>query len=121
MMMKKLATLLAVTTIAAITITTPVQATEIPSVQIYDSSDLTLEMLQNRNGNIVIEKCLGTVIDEEKNGYLLNPEDPERDYISYKSVEDAEKGDNVVTYFIYNPETNAEDDIIFRFDYIMER
>ena len=119
-MMKKFTTLLATTTIAAVTITTPIQATEIPSVQVYDSSDLTLEMLQNRNGNIVIEKCLGTVIDEHGNGYLLNPTDPDHDYISYASVENAEKDDNIVTYFIYNPETNTEDDIIFRFDYIME-
>ena len=101
--------------------TAETKATETESrVQVYDCADLTLETLQNRNGNIIIEKCLGKVIDSKGNGYLLNPTDPDHDYISYASVSKANIGDIVETYFIYNPETNADDDIIFRFDYITD-
>ena len=91
-------------------------------IEIIDSSDLSLEDLRNRNGKIIIEKLLGKVINETGDGKILNPNDKDHDYISYKShMEDFEVGDIIVSYCIYNPDTAYDDDIIERFDYIVDR
>lgn len=82
--------------------------------QLYDSSELTEDILVNRQGKLIIEKCVGTVTDDEKNGSL-----EDGSYISYKSV-DCTKGDSVITYLIYNPDTNYTDDVIERFDYVQK-
>lgn len=82
--------------------------------QVYDSSELTEDVLANRQGKLIIEKCIGTVIDDEKNGSL-----EDGSYISYADV-DCVKGDTVITYLIYNPNTNYVDDVIERFDYIQK-
>ena len=82
--------------------------------QLYDSSELTEDILANRQGKLIIEKCVGTVIDDEKNGSL-----EDGSYISYADV-DCAKGDTITTYLIYNPETNYTDDVIKRFDYVQK-
>lgn len=82
--------------------------------QVYDSFELTEDILANRQGKLIIEKCVGTVIDDEKNGSL-----EDGSYISYESV-DCTKGDSVITYLIYNPDTNYTDDVIERFDYVQK-
>lgn len=89
-------------------------------VRVIESDDLTFDMLCNRNGDIIIEKVMGTVVDDEGNGKVLNCRNPEYDYISYKCVENANVGDTILTYFVYNPYTDFEDDIILRFDYIID-
>lgn len=89
-------------------------------IEIYDSSELTLEMLQNKDRKIIIEKCIGVVENSDGDGKILNPCDSDYDYISYKSVEDFQVGDTILTYFIYNPDTNFTDDILERFDYIID-
>lgn len=93
---------------------------EMAVIQFYDSADLTLEDLQNRNGTIIIEKCIGVVETPEKDGRVINYVDPDHYYISYRGVEDCNVGDVILTYFIYNPDTNYEDDILYRFDYIID-
>ena len=95
-------------------------ADDLEIVQIYDVDDLDYETLTNRNGNIIIEKIIGVVLDEAGNGEILNTE-TEYNYISYRSVEDAQVGDIILTYCIFNPDTNYEDDIIDRMDYIIDR
>ena len=82
--------------------------------QLYDSSELTENILANRQGKLIIEKCVGTVIDDEKNGSL-----EDGSYISYADV-DCAKGDTITTYLIYNPETNYTDDVIKRFDFVQK-
>lgn len=82
--------------------------------QVYDSFELTEDILANRQGKLIIEKCVGTVIDDEKNGSL-----EDGSYISYADV-DCAKGDIITTYLIYNPETNYIDDVIERFDYVQK-
>lgn len=82
--------------------------------QVYDSSELTEDILANRQGKLIIEKCVGTVTDDEKNGNL-----EDGSYISYESV-DCTKGDTIVTYLIYNPDTNYTDDVIERFDFVQK-
>lgn len=90
-------------------------------LEVYDSADLTLEMLIHRDGKLIIERCIGVVEDAEGNGRLLNYPDPEHYYISYASVEEnLEPGTVVATYFVYNPDTNYEDDILYRYDYIID-
>ena len=102
--------------------------------KVYNSADLTEEILINRNGDLIIEKLYGIVIDDEGNGKILESNEDfakahNRDYngiaehnyyISYKRVEGVKQGDIVLTYCIYNPDSNYSDDIIARFDYIMD-
>jgi len=87
-------------------------------IQVIDSADLTTEMLENRNGKLIIEKIIGIVTDNNGNGKILNA--PEQfNYISYKYVEGAQKGNVILTYCVYNPYTDYYDDILYRFDYIL--
>ena len=87
-------------------------------IEIYDSEDLTLEMLQHRNGKLIIERCIGMVTSPEGDGTILDGDD-EYYYISYSDMEDIEVGDVIVSYFLYNPDTNYEDDVLERFDYVI--
>lgn len=90
-------------------------------INVYEPDELTEEILSNRNGEILIEKTIGIVEDDELNGRILNTEDKEYDYISYDSVKDVQAGDVVMTYFVYNPDSNYSDDILERHDYIIDR
>ena len=94
---------------------------EIGAIEIIDSADLSLEDLENRKGKIIIEKCIGVVENSDGDGRILNCADPDYYYISYRSVEDFQEGDTILTYFIYNPDTNYTDDILERFDYVIDR
>ena len=99
---------------------------------IYNSADLTTEILTERNGALIIEKCYGVVTDSNGNGRILlndndfinahdrNYNNIADNYISYKSVAGAGKNDIILTYFIYNPNNNYTDDITERFDYIID-
>lgn len=82
--------------------------------QVYDSSELTEDVLANRQGKLIIEKCIGTVTDDEKDGSL-----EDGSYISYENV-DCVKGNTIVTYLIYNPDTNYTDDVVNRFDFVQK-
>ena len=94
---------------------------EIGAIEIVDSAGLSLEDLENRKGKIIIEKCIGVVENSDGDGRVLNCADPDYYYISYRSVEDFQEGDTILTYFIYNPDTNYTDDILERFDYVIDR
>lgn len=107
-------------------------AEELELLKVYNSADLTAEILENRNGDLIIEKVYGICIDDEGNGRQL---DSNRDfkavhsgnfdaiennyYISY-SNRNIRKGDIVLSYMIYNTDNNAVDDITDRYDYIMD-
>lgn len=121
-----LATLVTLTVIGNTT-SAPVQATEYtesvkatPIVQVVDCNDLTEEMLTTRaERNVMyIERIIGKVTDNEKNGTVLNPPVDGGYYISYASVADAEIGDVIITYCVYNPFSNYDDDVIERWDFI---
>ena len=91
-------------------------------VIIYDSNDLTLDMLENRNGQVIIERCYGVVIDDENGaGKVLNPYDEDYDYISYSRCEGVREGTLMMTYLVYNPDTNYFDDIMERYDCVVSR
>lgn len=87
-------------------------------IEIIDSNKLTVEALESRNGKLIIEKVIGIVDDAETGkGHVIDNVDY---YISYKNVKDIENGNVICTYFIYNPDTNYYDDIMLRFDYIID-
>ena len=89
-------------------------------VEIHNANDLTTEKLQNRNGKLIIERVVGVVEDAETGAGRVLYGDPEYYYISYASVKGIRNGNIICTYFIYNPDTNYEDDILMRFDYIID-
>lgn len=119
-----------VVTLASISIIgniTPVNATECsevvkaaPITKVIDCNDLTEEMLTTRTEHNVmyIERIIGKVTDNEKNGKVLNPPEDGGYYISYASVKGARKGDTIITYCVYNPFSNYDDDVIERWDFI---
>lgn len=87
-------------------------------IEILDTEEVTCEVVSNRKGSLLIERVIGVVLDDEGNGevFVKSP----YNYISYKKVEGASKGDVICTYLVYDPTTNGEDDIIERFDFIIE-
>lgn len=124
---KVLLATLATLTVIGNTTSAPVNATEYteavkaaPITKVIDCDDLTEEMLTTRTEHHImyIERIIGKVTDNEKNGTVLNPPDDGGYYISYASVDDAEIGDTIITYCVYNPYTNYDDDVIERWDFI---
>ncbi len=100
----------------------------ISTMEIYDTAELTPEIMSNRNGKIIVEKIIGKVTNYKLDGEILNcnAEDggyTNKDggnYISYERVEGAKEGDKIVTYYIYNPFTNEQDDVWTRLDFIID-
>lgn len=92
-----------------------------PDYQIYDSGDLTAEILENRNGKVIVERCVGIVTDSETgDGMILNT-DPDHYYISYAGVDGVTDGTVIVSYMVYSTKNNSIDDIEERYDYIASR
>ena len=89
-------------------------------IEIYDTSELTHDIMKNRDGKIIVEKIIGEVTNNKLDGKILNCHVNNGDFISYKRVENAKKGDKIVTYFIYNPFNNVEDDVMTRLDFIID-
>lgn len=124
---KALIVTLATLTVIGNTTSAPVNATEYseavkaaPMVKVIDCNDLIEEMLTTRTEHRImyIERIIGKVTDNAKNGTVLNPPVDGGYYISYASVEDAEIGDTIITYCVYNPFSNYDDDVIERWDFI---
>lgn len=88
------------------------------NISIINSYDLTIEELQSRNGKLIIEVVIGQV-DNFVTGAGHQLDNPNY-YISYSGVEGISNGNIICTYFIYNPENNYEDDIMYRYDYIID-
>lgn len=87
-------------------------------IEIVDTSQLTIEALENRGDKLIIERVIGVVTDADTGmGYVIDNPDF---YISYASVAGISDGDVICTYFIYNPGNSYIDDIVNRFDYIID-
>lgn len=89
------------------------------SIQIYHAKtkeeyDRLTHIIENRNGKIIIEVVNTTVLDDEGNG-----SDQFGFYVKYDS-ERFHKGDKVQSIFVYNPETNYLDDILYQTDTLIE-
>lgn len=97
-------------------------------IKIYDTSELNHEIMANRNGKIIVEKIIGEVTDHNLNGKILNCDTNNGgytnkdggNYINYERVDGAKEGDRILTYFIYNPFTNTQDDVLTRLDFIID-
>ena len=93
---------------------------EVGAMQIVDASELSEKELTNRNGKLLVEKVIGEVQNYRLDGKILNASTGNGNYINYERVDGAKEGDMIVTYFIYNPFTNAPDDILTRLDFIID-
>lgn len=89
-------------------------------VQEYWTDELDGETILNRGDSILIEKLIGVCLDDEGNGKLLNPYAEGFTELSYSSVDGVSKGDVVLTIFIYAP-GDGEDDIVDRFDFVIDQ
>lgn len=98
------------------------------TMEIYDTSELTPQIMANRNGKVIVEKIVGKVTNDRLDGEILNCDIEEGgytnkdggNYISYQRVDGAKKGDKILTYYIYNPFTNEQDDVMTRLDFIID-
>lgn len=88
--------------------------TEIYFTRTQKDYDAMTEILENRNGNIIIEVIEATVLDDEGNG-----SDQFGFYVKYDSKRFS-KGDKVQSVFVYNPDSNYIDDILYRVDSLIE-
>ena len=83
---------------------------EIYNIDNRKAFDRLTPILEHRNGKIIIEIVSGVMLDDNGNG-----KDNAGKYIKYDNQEFS-KGDKIQSVFIYNPETNANDDILYRID-----
>lgn len=92
------------------------------NVKVYDSSEITPDLLENREGKTIVERCYGVVLDMETgDGRIINAADGAGNYISYRSVYQTHDENSIMlTYLVYNPENNYCDDIIIRYDFVLE-
>lgn len=92
------------------------------NIVVYDSSELTAEMLENRNGSLIVERCIGTVTNAENgDGMMFNSPDPQFSYIGYRRISQPFKNGMVVlSYMVYDPSNNYVDDIYERYDFVLD-
>ena len=88
--------------------------TEVFYIGSESDHDKLLDALENRNGKIVVEISTGTVLDTNGNG-----QDISGYYRKYESSRFS-AGDRVQSIFVYNPENNFIDDILYRLDIKIE-
>lgn len=92
---------------------------KLDTVVIVEPDEITSEILENREDNyLLVEMVVGTVLDDEGNGKVLNTTDDYYNYIAYHKL-DCEEGDVVLTYLFFD-NTDGEDDFIERYDFIIE-
>lgn len=104
-------------------------STDAQKWHIYDSSELSDKIIESRkdSGELIIERSIGIVTDIKKDkasGIVINAFNPKYNYIGYSAVvnaKDLHRGTMLVTYLVYNPKTNYIDDIVERYDYVINR
>lgn len=101
---------------------------DVNTIEIYDTSELTPQIMANRKGKIIVEKIIGKVTSHKLDGKILNCDTDNGgytnkdggNYISYERVDGAKEGDKILTYYIYNPFSNEQDDVLTRMDFIID-
>lgn len=89
-------------------------------VVIYNSEELSTEMIESRDGSeVIVERCYGVVVNNDGDGLVLHPYDEDYGYISYRRCDGVRTGTLMLTYLVYNPETTYLDDIIERYDCVV--
>ena len=96
---------------------------DVNAIEIYDTSELTSQIMANRNGKIIVEitnhNLDGKILNcDTDNGGYTNKDGG--NYISYERVDGAKEGDKILTYYIYNPFTNVQDDVLTRLDFVID-
>lgn len=95
------------------------------NVEIYQTETLEdfnhlTKVLEDRKGKVIMEIVNGVVLDDEGNGKQIIEDIIEfNSYIKYDQHR-FKKGDKVQSVFVYNPNNNATDDIIYRIDNLMD-
>lgn len=94
-----------------------------PISKVYDTSRLSYSTITKRKGKVICERCIGIVTDADNgDGRVLNTDDEEYNYISYRFFDQPYKeGTVIVTYLVYDPYNNYEDDIVDRYDFVLTR
>lgn len=101
---------------------------DVNTIEIYDTSELTPQVMANRKGKIIVEKIIGKVTSHKLDGKILNcnvndggyTNKDGGNYINYERVDGARKGDKILTYYIYSPFSNEQDDVLTRLDFIID-
>lgn len=101
---------------------------DVSTMEIYDTSELTPAIMANREGKIIVEKIIGKVTNHKLDGEILNCNVNDGgyinkdggNYINYERVEGAKEGDKILTYYIYSPFSNEQDDVLTRLDFIID-
>lgn len=95
------------------------------NVTIYSTDELTNGVLENRTNldGVVVEKMIGMVAKGNNgDGIILNTKDTKHNYISYNNMDfETHEGTIILTYYVYNPETNYLDDVLERYDFVLNR
>ena len=100
----------------------------VSKMEIYETSELTPQIMADRNGKIIVEKIVGKVINHKLDGEILNcsidnggyTNKDGGNYINYERVDGAKEGDKILTYYIYSPFSNEQDDVLTRLDFIID-
>lgn len=88
--------------------------TEVYFTRTKNDYDAMTEILENRNGKIIIEVIEATLLDDYGNG-----SDQFGFYVKYDAKRFS-KGDKVQSVLVYNPDSNYIDDILYRVDALLE-
>ena len=90
--------------------------------RVYDSSELTNEILEKRGGKgeVIIERCIGYVVDGDSGDGVVVNTGYRGDYITYRNTSVSYKTGTVfLTFFVY-ADNNYIDDCE-RFDFVLTR
>lgn len=95
------------------------------AIVLYDSSGLSVEEIERRNGAVIVERCIcyvNTFDNGEGSGTILNAFDKDFSYIHFSDMgEEIHKGTIVVSYLVYNPDNNYVDDVSDIYDFVLSR
>lgn len=84
--------------------------TEVYFTRTKEDYNKMTDILENRNGKIIIEVIEATVLDNDGNA-----SDAFGFYVKYENGK-YRKGDKVQSVFVYNPDSNYSDDILYMID-----
>lgn len=90
---------------------------------VIDSHELTAEIITNRTNHnvLLVERVIGVATSDNGDGRVLNT-NGDFNYISYRGIHEPYcVGTIIATYLIYNPDNNESDDIVSRYDYVIDR
>lgn len=91
-------------------ITTNKNTMQVYDVKTQEDFDRLTPIIENRNGRIIIEISSGIVLSDSGDGVNLCG------YYQHYDTKKFLKGNRVQSIFVYNPDTNYPDDILFRMD-----